>query len=274
MKDLVVVLTGASSGIGRAAALALAAEGATVIGVARRAGLLEEVAGEAAGVPGRIVPMAADVTEAEQALQVAAAVEARFGPAEVLIYSAGVYHPGPVAEAAMERLGELVSVNLAGAYFWSRAFLPGMIRRGRGHLIFVSSLAGKFPLGTIAPYCGTKSGLIAFANGLRMEVRPLGIAVTTVCPRVVETPLVAGHRDDLVAHLTRDFGVSRPEATARQLVWAVRHRPREVVDAGWAKPAMALASAWPGLVDWFYAYKRSAWARRSASRSRPGEDGA
>ena len=184
-----VLVTGASRGIGEAIARAFAARGATLALVARGRGPLAELA---AALPGSgHTPIECDVADAES---IARAV-AEFGDVDVLVANAGITHYRPFAEQPLDEARQMTDVNWLGTLHTVRAALPGMIERGRGHIVIVSSGGGVRGFPSAAVYNGTKAAQRGFAEALRHELHGSGVSVTTVYPGEVETSLHDHERD-------------------------------------------------------------------------------
>lgn len=185
-----IVITGASQGIGRAIALAFArnAKDARLALIARTEEKLEAVAEacEAEGAEALVLPC--DVTDDTAVLTAARRAEAQWGAPDVLVSNAGAFTPGPLRETSPEAFRQQVDVNLTAAFVVTRAFLDGMIERGRGHLFYMSSVAGlrAYP-GSVA-YCAAKHGLRGLAGVVREETRDHGLRVTTLFPGATRTP--------------------------------------------------------------------------------------
>src|SRR5262245_32283204 len=213
--DRVALITGAASGIGRQLALQLAAEGARVAALDLQADGLEKLAGELAGKP--FARAVADVTDLAAVRRAVADLEGQLGPTDLLIASAGIGRETPALTFRAEDLNAQIQVNLLGVVNSIDAVLPGMRARGRGHLVALSSLASYRGLPKMAGYCASKAGLNALLDALRVELRPLGIAVTTLCPGWVRTPLTATIR------LPEGYMMEVDEA-ARRMLKAIRRR--------------------------------------------------
>jgi short-subunit dehydrogenase len=196
-RGLGCLVTGASSGIGREIARALADEGARVVGTARRAERLEELAAE---LKGRGAPEAhvlvADLAETGEAARVAAEATRLLGAVDVLVNNAGFSVPGAYATSDPERTLRMVRVNVDATVVLTRTLLPGMIERKRGGVLTVSSVAGFQAAPYQAGYAGTKAFLLVFSDSIHQETKASGVSVTALCPGVTDTEFfdVAGYR--------------------------------------------------------------------------------
>jgi NAD(P)-dependent dehydrogenase (short-subunit alcohol dehydrogenase family) len=189
-RDRVVLITGAGSGIGRQLALTLAGEGARIAAVDLQAALLDKLAGDLAG-KAELASVVADVTDLPAVRAGVAELAEKLGPIDMLIASAGIGRETAASNFQAEDLNAQINVNLIGVINSIDAVLPGMRERRRGHLVALSSLASYRGLPRMAGYCASKAGVNALLDSLRVELRPEGIAVTTVCPGWIRTPLTA-----------------------------------------------------------------------------------
>jgi short-subunit dehydrogenase len=190
LKGKLVLVTGAASGIGEATALAFAEQGATVALVDIDATGLARVAAAIASRGGREAPTyVTDMADAEQVATLAARVSREHGLVDVLVNNAGVAVVAPFAETRPEDLEWILGVNVWGALRLTRAWLPGMIARGSGHVVVVASLAGLVGAPGMVAYSTTKFALVGFAESLRLELDGTGVGVTAVCPGYVRTNL-------------------------------------------------------------------------------------
>lgn len=181
-----VLVTGASSGIGRATALVFAAAGADVIATARRAAELDRLGAEAEPLHGAIEPLAGDITDAAFVGALAAAAE----PVDVLVNCAGILGHGPFLDSDPDNWPKIWALNVHATMRLSQAIALGMRNRGHGHIVIVTSiLAGKVYRYTL-PYAATKHALRAIRTGLRMELAEFGIKVTEVAPGLTDTPIL------------------------------------------------------------------------------------
>jgi NADP-dependent 3-hydroxy acid dehydrogenase YdfG len=187
LKNQVVLVVGASSGIGRAATVLFAREGAQVIASARRGDRLRSLEAEMTAEGHSIAISPAD---ASNALEMEKLGE-RAGNVDILVFAAGTNTP----DRTMARLNTqiwdmMIGANLSSAYYATRAVLPGMKARGSGHLIYVSSISGVLPDVSGASYQAAKRGLLGLAHAIRMEERERGIRTCVVCPGLVDTELL------------------------------------------------------------------------------------
>ena len=188
----VVMITGASSGIGRGLAVALGTKGAKLGLVARRVEALGELVAEIESLGGKALALPADV-QSENSMRAAAdKLRAEFGPIDVLIANAGI---GPTRDAARfnaEEVANVMNVNVIGASNSVAGVLPEMIARGQGHLVAISSLAAYRGVPKSAAYGASKAAVSSFFESLRLDLEPRGVDVTIIHPGFIKTPLTAG----------------------------------------------------------------------------------
>ncbi|MEO1077528.1 MAG: SDR family oxidoreductase [Bacteroidota bacterium] len=186
---MIVVVTGASQGIGAAIAEAFAAEHGAQVGLlARSRAKLEAIATRCRARGATAEAFVCDVTDDAAVAQAAEAVSARFGAPDVLVNNAGQFQPGALLDTDAAAFRQQVEVNLTSAFLVTHAFLPSMVERGRGHVFFMASVASlqAYPGG--AAYCAAKHGLLGLARVVREETKPLGVRVTTLLPGATLTP--------------------------------------------------------------------------------------
>jgi len=185
----VALVTGASSGIGEATALALVSEGARVAIVARRSDRLEALVKLIQQNGGEALPIIADITDDEQAHQAIIKANQQLGRLDILVNNAGVMLLSPVLESNTKDWRNMINTNLLGLMYTTHAALPLMKAQGSGHIINISSTAGRFANPSAAVYSATKFGVVAFSEALRREVYKDKIRVTIIEPGLVDTEL-------------------------------------------------------------------------------------
>ncbi|WP_029074648.1 SDR family oxidoreductase [Kaistia adipata] len=183
LKGKVALVTGASSGIGRALARMLAAEGAKLALVGRSAERLEAVRAEFPDTEALVI--AADLTKPAEVERSVAETLARFGQVDILLANAGLYLPGDLVETDPDDFDTVIRVNVNAVFRAVRAVLPGMIERGSGEIIVTSSIAGHQALHWEPVYSATKHAVQAFVHGVRRQAAPHGIRVGAIAPGVV-----------------------------------------------------------------------------------------
>jgi NADP-dependent 3-hydroxy acid dehydrogenase YdfG len=222
----IAAVTGASSGIGEATALALAAEGAAVVLAARRKDRIDELAARIESQGGRALAVETDVTDEAQANAFVARASEELGGLDVLVNNAGVMLLGPVAGAPTEQWREMIDVNLLGLLYCTHAALPIMGPAGAGDIVNVASVAGRTAAFGSGVYNMTKWGVVGFSEALRQECARAGVRVTAIEPGWVDTEL-QGHNEHpaVVAAMDRLIDkidkVLEPEDIARTILFAV-----------------------------------------------------
>jgi NAD(P)-dependent dehydrogenase (short-subunit alcohol dehydrogenase family) len=182
------VVTGAGRGIGRAVALELAKRGAKVAALARTESELHETAAQIQGMGGCIRPFTVDVTDASRVRRTMDEIEAQLGSVDVLVNNAGrLGQIGPFAEADPDDWWRVLDVNLRGPMLCTRAVLPGMLARGRGHIVNVAS--GSLPFPNLSAYVTSKTALVRFSETLAAETRAHGVHVFVIAPGTTRTAM-------------------------------------------------------------------------------------
>jgi len=256
-RDSVVLVTGASSGIGRATALAFAHAGARLAVAARRRELLEEIAAQT-GRDVLVIPT--DVTRRDEVAACLDATHQRFGRLDLVVNNAGVLIPGRLDEIAESDLDTMLRVNLFGQLFVMQEALRVMRPRGEGVIVNVASLAGRRGYSPLAGYCATKFGLVGLTESVREELAERGIHVALVLPGIVETPMVerATQDEDFLAFWPNELNMP-PSWVVWAIFAAARFRLVEVSVPPGTATLEKLAALAPGVAD-----RLVQWARGTA----------
>jgi short-subunit dehydrogenase len=215
------LVTGASSGIGRALALELARTGCEVYAAARKRRALGDVVERVAGEGGRAHALVLDVGDTDATVAAIRVVDAEVGGFDLIVACAGVGPPQDAPPYSWEALAGPCHVNFCGAAATLTAVLPRMVERGRGHLVGIGSLSSFGALPESGAYCSPKAGLAMLLDCLRLDVSARGVAVTNVFLGFVDTPMVA-HRRAAMPQLMQ------PDDVARRVVSALAERPASI----------------------------------------------
>ena len=206
LSSQVVAITGASSGIGEATALACARAGAAVALAARRAERIEELAQQIIKQGGRAIAVPTDVGEERQAQAFVERAHSELGRLDVLVNNAGVMLLGPIEDAPTDEWRQMIHVNVFGVLYCTHAALPLMHAQGSGHILNISSVAGRVARAGSGVYNLTKFGVGAFSESLRQECVPLGVRVTLIEPGAVDTELADHNRPEIREQIAQRFG--------------------------------------------------------------------
>ena len=247
----VVVITGASSGIGRALARRFAREGASIALLARGATGLEAVACEVNLLGGRALPIQVDVADADAVEAAASLIEQELGPIDIWINNAGVMVLGRAATMSPEEVRRVSDVTYHGAVWGTMAALRRMRGRGRGTIVQVVSGVAYRALPLLSTYSAAKSALRAFTESLRVELLhdAIDVHLTTVNPSAMNTPIFTWARNLMPRQAKPMPPIYEPEVAAATIHWAAHARRRDV-HLGWGTiAAVALNPVVPGLID-------------------------
>ena len=217
----VVLVTGASSGIGQALSVELGRHGASIGLLARRADLLETIVDEVRAAGGDAIALPVDVTDAAAVQEAAGKLRERFGKIDVLIANAGVGATTDAKDLRADEVAKLVNINLLDAVNSVTSVLPQMVKQGSGQLVAISSLAGYRGLPKSAAYCASKAAVSAFFESLRLDLRGSGVDVSIIHPGFIKTPLTAGRQADM------PFLMELDDAT-RKIVRAIESRKTSI----------------------------------------------
>ena len=248
----IAIVTGASSGIGAATAVALAGRGYTVIVAARRADKLEAVAQRCrqAGGQAKVVPT--DVSKEDQVNALVRAAVDELGQLDVMVNNAGVGLFSRLVETTDRDMRALFDVNFHGVFYGAKAAAEVMSRQRHGHIFNVSSVIGKRGTPFHGAYCATKFAIVGMSDSLRVELAPYHVQVTTVCPALTDTEFFdhsARGKAAQSSFAAIKGGFMSPQKVARQIVKAIgKSRPEIIVSAG-GRFLVLMSALFPRLVD-------------------------
>jgi NADP-dependent 3-hydroxy acid dehydrogenase YdfG len=220
----VALITGASAGIGKASALALAQEGASLVLVARRSERLAKVESAVQQAGGKAMSVTGDAREEETAVRAVTTATETFGTLDILINNVGVGNYKNLIETSAEEYDEMMDTNMRSTFLFTRHAVPVMVDRESGTILMISSMAGIYGFAGEAVYCATKFAQVGFAQGLDKELRLHGIKVGVVCPGGVKTEfaLGKGRTEQSIA----ESGMLNPEDVADAVLLACTQSPR------------------------------------------------
>ena len=245
-----VLVTGASSGIGRATALAFADSGANLVLVARRAAVLGKVAAEARKRGAKTLVTATDVTSADAVKASFARAVKRFGGVDIVVNNAGVLVPSRVVDLRTADLQRMLDVNLMGALHVMQEAVKHMRAQGRGHIVNVGSLAGRRGFSPLGGYCATTFALVGLTEALRTELVGERIRVSLVLPGVVDTPMAAAaQHDPATADMWPEALTMPPSWVVWSIFLAIRFRLAEIAVPPGGALLEKLAALAPGATD-------------------------
>jgi NADP-dependent 3-hydroxy acid dehydrogenase YdfG len=234
LKDRVALVTGASSGIGEATALALAAAGARVALAARRRDRLEALAARIRADGGEAVVITADFGVEAQAQRAVHETEKAFGRLDILVNNAGVMYLEPVIDADLARWRRMFEINVLGLIAATQAALPGMRARNDGHIVNISSTAGRIASPAGAAYSGTKFAVVAFSEALRKEIYRDRVRVSVIEPGLVATELREHIGHEATQKTLNDWANSirqlQAEDIARAILFCVTQPPHVCIN--------------------------------------------
>lgn len=223
LKGKIIVITGASSGIGRAAAIEFANKGAKLALVARRKEKLEELQENLAKFNTDVLICPCDVSDKDQVKQMTNQVLKKFDKIDVLVNNAGFAIYGSVSNLSMEEIESQMQTNYFGMVYCTKNFLPILQKQNSGHIVNVASVAASFGLPGIAPYCASKFAMLGFSEGLKHELRETNIGVTVVSPIMVRTNFFD---HESFANMPKYSPTSLDPKTVAQAIIAASESPR------------------------------------------------
>lgn len=240
IKDKIALITGASSGIGYSTAIALAKEGSKIIAGARRIEKLEELKKTIEGQGGEIIIQKLDVTKRGDCSNFVNIANEKFGKIDILINNAGIMPLSFIKSLKIDEWDMMVDVNIKGVFYCTAAVIPFMLKNKSGHIVNMSSIAGRivFPAGSV--YCATKHAIAAFSEGLRQEFsQRSNIRVTCIEPGVVATELTDTITDtslDAFLETVKKMEPLQPEDIAHSILYALQTPPHVNVNEVLIRP--------------------------------------
>jgi short-subunit dehydrogenase len=251
LQGKVIVITGASAGIGRATALALAKERTSLVLTARRAERLEELRKETEALGASCLIVPADVSKEENVHGVINQALLRFGRIDVLVNNAGSGMVGTLEETTPEIMEKIWRTNFMSTFYGIRNVVPVMKKQGGGHIVTVSSVVGKRATPLNAAYCSTKFAQVGLMESARMELRKYNILCTLIYPGSTESEFLKAQENPGRRAVRRHGPVQTSDQVATKIVQAIKKPRPEVMTQSYGRILAILNSISPGLVDWF-----------------------
>lgn len=248
LRGKIVLVTGASGGIGQAAARAFAKAGCRVALAARRGELLEQLANSLRADGAETLVIHCDVRDRRQSLEAVESVIRRWGRLDVLVNNAGISQLDLFERQDLDVIEDLIATNLLGTIYITHGALSHMRRQGEGHIVNVSSIAGVTGLPWMAAYSSSKFGVVGFTESLRRELYNSGITLTAFCPGTVDTAMAAVPLSD--PKLRKTIDPKTPEEVAEKILWAVCNQSAEVVFGEIPAIVLYLMKFFTGFSDW------------------------
>ncbi len=246
----VVMITGASSGIGAATTLRCAASGARLVLAARRTEQLEALAQQVIHAGGQALAVSTDVADQSQVQRLVATAWQQYGHVDILVNNAGIGMLDPFPQARIADLQQMVQVNLYGVVHCTQALLPHMFERRQGQIVNVASMAGLVATRNMAFYSATKFALIGMSRALQYDLRGTGVRCAVICPGVVRTPFFTADQQRKLARMARFAPWLNADDVASAIVHAIQHdRSGEIILPARMWPLIVIGRAFPGLAQ-------------------------
>jgi short-subunit dehydrogenase len=250
LRGRTALVTGASGGIGRQIARRLAGDGMNIVASGRREDVLAEVVAELRGLGVSAESVSADLGDLGQVDHLIERSEAALGEIDVLVNNAGLETVGAFTAYSREELTSMVDVNLTAPMLLTHRVVPGMLERGRGHVVFISSLAGKIGPAYNEPYGATKAGLIGLNQSLRAEYRHAPIGFSVICPGFTAGDGMYQRMVEEGVSSNRMLGETTTEKIADCVSDAIRRDRPEIVESGSpVRPMLAMSQIAPRLAE-------------------------
>ena len=247
-RNKVVVITGASSGIGKASAIKFAKKNAKVVLVARRKEKLLQVQKEISQYTDSTLVCQCDVSNKSQVKEMSDTVIDTFGRIDILVNNAGFVIYGKVSELTIEEIESQMETNYFGMIYCTKNFLPHMVEQGKGHIVNVASMGASFGVPGIASYCATKFAMLGFSEGLKHELSGTGIDVTVVSPMLTDTPLLDHPSFENFSYRS-SAAILSPEKVANVVLKAANSSRLEIVIPSVARAGIWAKHSFPFLIN-------------------------
>jgi len=246
-KNKVVLITGASSGIGKDTAIEFAKKGANIVLVARREDKLEQVASELKKFPVLTLVCQCDVSKKDQVKEMTKKVLDKFDHVDILVNNAGFAIYGSVSDLSINDIESQMETNYFGMIYCIKNFLPLMLSRKSGHIVNVASVAASFGLPGIASYCASKFAMLGFSEGLKHELKNTGVEITVVSPIMVRTNFFD---HDSFAKMPKYSSTSLNSKTVAQVILRASNSPRlEIITPSVVRGAVWIKHTFPYLIN-------------------------
>lgn len=246
-----VLLTGASGGLGTYMARAFAQRGAKLALVAYPGADLGAVQKEVEKFGARSIALSLDLRDPTQRRAAVDGARKEFGAVDILVNNAGIEFTSPYHELSEENILSIIGVNLEAAMLMSHLLLPDMLKKRSGHIVNISSLAGKAGPAFQEAYAATKAGLVAFTFSLRASYRQEGVSASVIVPGFVEAGIYALLKEKSGCSAPAILGTSKPESVANAVLRAIeRDRPEILVNPIPVRPLLALTAMFPTIGEW------------------------
>lgn len=227
------ILTGAGGGIGPSIAEELAKAKVNLVLASPSPAEIERVSSEVAQWHKEVITVQTDVRNPQALHALTERATERFGAVDILINNAGINNVLSYHKLRTEDINDILQIDLIAPMLLSRLLLPGMLRRGRGHIVNMSSISGKVALPFCGPYAAAKAGLIAFTHSIRSEYRDSGVSASVVCPGFVQAGIYKKLVDETALEVPRLVGTSAAGKVAEAVLYAIKHDRSEVVVSPW-----------------------------------------
>lgn len=250
LEGKVVVITGASAGIGRETAIALGREKASVVAAARRTERLQELARQIAQEGGTALAVTADVSDEVQVQNIISEALKRFGRIDVWINNAGAGMYASLEETSSEAMEKIWRTNFMSTFYGIRHVVPVMKRQNGGHILTVSSVVGKRATPLNSAYCSTKFAQVGLMESARMELKQFEIHCTLIYPATTESEFIEAQENPSKRTVRRHGPIQTSTEVARAIVRAIKKPSAEVMTQKYGRVVAIVNSISPGLLDW------------------------